>query len=113
MNTKEVTMNTLILTNDPLRFKVNNTTIVNRENKYTDANGTIVQHCILAMLHGIRASKIIIYEPAMIDIRYKHWLCKRVIHCSTRDATFVYARNSKAIFRGKLNEFYRFIKETP
>lgn len=104
-------MNTLILTNEPLRFHANNTTIINCDNKYTDVNGTIRQHRILGMLHGIRASKVIIYEPPIVDLRYKDWLCKLVAYQTTHDATFVYVRECKVIFKGNREEFHRFIKE--
>jgi hypothetical protein len=87
-------MNTLIITDKPFVFKANNTTIVNREDRYTDANVSIRQLCPMMKLHGIRADKVIIYDSSMRNIvqsfRYKEWLRGSVMNSVTRSAVFVY-----------------------
>ena len=107
-------MNTLIITNKPFAFKANNTTIVNCESRYTDANVSIRQLCPMQRLYGIRADKVIIYDTATLNIvqsfRYKEWLRGSVMNSATRSAVFVYIRNNKVVFNGLYTAFFEYVK---
>jgi len=107
-------MNTLIITDKPWKFKANNTTIVNCDTKYTDANVSIRQLRPMTRLHGIRANKVIIYDNSILNIvqsfRYKEWLRGSVMNSVTLGATFVYVRNNKVIFTGFLDKFFEYVK---
>lgn len=109
-------MNTLIITDKPWKFKSSNNTIVNCEERYTDANISIIQLRPIARLHGIRANKVIIYEPTMTDyiawLRYFDWLRSTVVFATAITVTFVYVRENTIVFTAdSRSKFYEYIKE--
>lgn len=108
-------LTTLIITDKPMPFKANNTTIVNCENKYTDANVTIIKLCSMARIMGIRANKVIIYAKSTNNIvdklRYNEWLWRCPTQATTRNAVIVYVKDGYVAFTGNRGQFYDYIKE--